>query len=99
MTMEVQAKTMSQTPRRAPWNKGKLTGQKRTQDPHIAASEREVTAVRSGVWSVRHGPATDWSVHRRGQDCVWLGTDEIGKVGFWRHMSRSCWGMLHASQA
>jgi hypothetical protein len=28
MTMKIQAKTMSSTPRRDPWNKGKFIGQK-----------------------------------------------------------------------
>src|SRR5207245_11764959 len=40
MTMEIQAQTMSSTPQREPWNKGKLIGQKPPLRP-------------KHVWSIR----------------------------------------------
>src|SRR3974390_2078679 len=81
MTMETQAQTTSQTPRREPWNKGKLIGQKPPFRP-------------KHVWSIRtrlqmDGRVRDLAMFNlaidsklRGCDVVALRVDDIAPSGY-----------------
>src|SRR6185436_14323598 len=81
MTMEVQAQTINSTPRREPWNKGKLIGQK----PPLRAKQ---------VWSIRTKLQIDERVRDlamfnlaidsklRGCDVVALKVEDVAPGGY-----------------
>src|SRR6201981_3616185 len=80
MTMEMQEQVMASTPRREPWNKGKLIGQKPPLRP-------------KHVWSIRtrlqmDGRTRDLAMFNlatdsklRGCDCVALRVDDVAPSG------------------
>jgi hypothetical protein len=81
MTMEIQAETTSSTPRREPWNKGKLIGQKPPLRP-------------KHVWSIRarlqmNGRTRDLAMFNlaidsklRGCDVVALRVEDVAPSGY-----------------
>jgi hypothetical protein len=83
MTMEIQAQTMSSTPRREPWNKGRLIGQKPPLRP-------------KHVWSIRtrlqmDGRKRDLAMFNlaidsklRGCDVAHFGSEDVAPSGYAR---------------
>src|SRR5882757_3808701 len=81
MTMEGQAKTISPTPRRAPWNKGKLIGQKPPLRP------KHVWAIRTRLQM--DGQSRDLAMFNlaidsklRGCDVVALRVEDVAPSGY-----------------